>query len=172
MGLFDRIRAGARRPGRDERGTQTDDARVRALPDTGDTPVGELPLKPESRRLGEEERSRIDAALAALEVEGVDVDDLESVGAGFDRALTHWVSSGGSDHDAIVERYAIAVGEHLHRHTDLAWEVATDVFGTDLAVVAGDFVVVPSNLVAVRWMRRETGWVPKVVGHLVALRTR
>ncbi len=168
MGLFDRIKSSARR--RHE--GQTAEPRVRALPDTGDTPAAQLPLKPESRPLSDEERSSIEALLAVLEAEGVDVDDLDSVGAGFDRALAHWVSSGGSDHDAIVERYAIAVGEHLHRHTDLAWEVATDVFGTDLAVVAGDFVVVPSNLVAVRWMRRETGWIPAVVRHLVELRTR
>jgi hypothetical protein len=145
---------------------------VRALPDPGAEPVAELPLKPESRKPGEEERARIDAALAALEADGVDVDDLDSIGAGLDRALASWVSRQGEDHDAIVERYSVAVGEHLHRHTDLAWEVVTDVFGTDLGVAAGDFVVVPSNLVAVRWMRRETGWVPAVVGHLVTLRTR
>ncbi len=171
MGLFDRIKATARRRPEDAEDTG-DRTRVRALPDTGDTAPEDLPLKPESRRLTAEERQWIDDVLATLEAEGVDVDDLGSVGAGFDRALSAWLSDGGDDHDEIVQRYAIAVGEHLHRHTDLAWEVATDVFGTDLAVVAGDFVVVPANLVAVRWMRRETGWVPKVVGHLVTLRTR
>jgi hypothetical protein len=127
---------------------------------------------PVTRKVGDEERDRVAAGLAAVQEEGVDVDDLASIGAGFDRALTSWMSDRSGDHDAIVERYAIAVGEHLHRHTDLAWEVVTDVFGTDLAVAAGDFVVVPSNLVAVRWMRRETGWIPSVVGHLVTLRTR
>lgn len=165
MGLLDRFRR------RDTEPDAPDTGRVRALPDTGDTPLEELPLKPESRRLEPQEREWIDSVLAELQVEGVDVDDLASIGAGFDRALLAWTSSGG-DHAAIVQRYAIAVGEHLHRHTDLAWEVATDVFGTDLAVVAGDFVVVPANLVAVRWMRRETGWIPKVVGHLVTLRSR
>ena len=166
MGLFDRIKNAM--ADREDDG----DARVRTLPDPGDVPVGELPLKPEGRRITAEERAGIDAALAALETEGVDVDDLASIGAGLDRALAAWVASQGEDHDEIVDRYAVAVGEHLHRHTDLAWEVVTDVFGTDLAVAAGDFVVVPSNLVAVRWMRRETGWVPGVVGHLVRVRAR
>lgn len=177
MGLFDRFRDLGTKLGdtlgeKVEERQRAPEPRVRALPDPGDATVAELPTKPESRRIGTEERERIAAALAALETEGVDVDDLASIGAGLDRALAGWVSRRGDDHDAIVQRYGIAVGEHLHRHTDLAWEVVTDVFGTDLAVAAGDFVVVPSNLVAVRWMRRETGWVPAVVGHLVDLRTR
>ena len=131
-----------------------------------------MPLAPASRRVGEEERARIATALESLAAEGVDVDDLASIGAGLDRALARWVKENGTDHDAIVERYAIGIGEHLTRTTDLTWEVVTDSFGTDLSVAAGDFVVVPHNLVAVRWMRRETGWVPSVVGHLVTLRTR
>lgn len=143
-----------------------------ALPDREGRTSEELPLTPETARPGEPERERIAAALAALEVEGVEVDDLRSLGSGLDRALTTWVARHGDDHDAIVERYAIGIGEHLARRTDLAWSVVTDVFGTDLAVAAGDFVVVPHNLVAVRWMRRETGWVPQVVSHLVDLRTR
>lgn len=173
MGLFDRIRSSARRGGQGHTDDQPEPQRVRVLPDRGDQPADQLPLKPESRRIDEEERARIDELLAVLAAEGVDVDDLASIGAGYDRALTTWASKGGGDDPGeIVDRFAAAVGEHLHRHTDLAWEVATDVFGTDLAVVAGDFVVVPANLVAVRWMRRETGWVPQVVGHIVELRTR
>ncbi len=172
MGLLDRFRGLGDRFADLREDRRQDEPRVRALPDPGDATVADLPTKPESRRIGADERARIDAGLAALERDGVDVDDLASIEAGLDRALATWMSEGGSDHDAVVERYGIAVGEHLHRHTDLAWEVVTDVFGTDLAVAAGDFVVVPSNLVAVRWMRRETGWVVGVVGHLVDLRAR
>lgn len=107
-----------------------------------------------------------------MEAEGVDIDDLASISDGLDRALAGWMAERTGDHAHIVERYAMGLGEHLHRHTDLAWEIVTDVFGTDLAVRAGDFVVVPTNLVAVRWMRREQGWVPRVVGHMVQVRAR
>jgi Domain of unknown function (DUF3806) len=133
-------------------------------------------LQPQAARCGPEEQARIDRGLAALEAEGVDVDDLASIGAGFDAAYLAWDTGGRKDdHAAVVERYGIGVGEHLHRHTDLDWKVVTDVFGTDLAVAGGfkhDFVVVPTNLVAGRWMRGETGWIPAVVGHIVTRRER
>ena len=126
----------------------------------------------------EQEQARIATALVELEAVGVDVDDLASIGAGLDAAFVAWESSPEPErepHDRIVERFALGIGEHLHRHTDLRWQLVTDAFGTDLAVadgMRGGFVVVPMNLVAVRWLRREQGWVPGVVGHLVRLRTR
>jgi hypothetical protein len=151
------------------------------LPDAGAALVaGEDRLQPVVDPLGPDEQRRIADGLAALEADGVDVDDLASLGAGLDTAYRAWkdapaTASTGADHAAIVERYAIGIGEHLHRHTDLDWQVVTDVFGTDLAVTEGfrgAFVVVPHNLVAGRWMRGETGWVPRVVGHMVQRRTR
>jgi Domain of unknown function (DUF3806) len=135
-------------------------------------------LSPVVERIGADEQARIDAALAAVQGEGVDLDDVESIGAGLDRAYLTWQSTPEPqrpDHAAVVERYALAIGEHLHRHTDLDWQLVTDVFGTDLALTEGfkgSFVVVPHNLVAGRWMRGETGWVPAVVGHLVRRRNR
>lgn len=135
-------------------------------------------LRPVVAPIGAEERGRIDAALAALAEEGVDVDDLDSLSAGLDAAYRAWEQSpegARPDHAAVVERYALGIGEHLERHTDLDWQVVTDVFGTDLALTEGfkgTFVVVPHNLVAGRWMRGETGWVPGVVGHMVRRRNR
>jgi hypothetical protein len=132
------------------------------------------PLRPRERGLGDRERARIADALAALADAGVAVDDIGSVGSAYDRAYAEWAAARRrGDHDTIVERFAIGIGEHLARHTDLRWRIVTDVFGTDLALADdrdGDFVVVPGNLVAARWMRGETGWIPGVVGHLVRLR--
>lgn len=136
----------------------------------------EIPVQPVLEGVPEAERNRIACALEELGGAGVDVDDLSSLAAGLDDAFTGWESAPEGvrePHERIVERYALGIGEHLHRHTDLRWQVVTDAFGTDLAVAGGfrgDFVVVPSNLVAVRWLRRETGWVPGVVGHIVRCR--
>ncbi len=134
-------------------------------------------LRPVVAALGAGEQARIAAALEALEAEGVDVADLASLGAGLDAAYAAWAAGGDADrpdHAAVVERYAIGIGTHLERATDLDWQVVTDVFGTDLSLTEGfkgSFVVVPHNLVAGRWMRGETGWVPAVIGHLVRRRT-
>lgn len=135
----------------------------------------ELPLRPAIERLGVEEQQRLATGRAAVEKAGLDVTDLEALGAAFDATLTSWRGARKGDREDerdIVERFAIAIGEHLHRTTDLSWSRVTDAFGTDLAVAGGkdDFVVVPGNLVAARWMNGETGWVPGVVGHLVRVR--
>jgi hypothetical protein len=161
-------------------------AEVEEVEDTTSEPAGAgadlvsdaSTLQPVVEKVGESDRARIAAALEALAAEGVDVEDLASIGAGLDAAYRAWDSApedARPDHAAIVERYALAIGEHLDRNTDLDWQVVTDVFGTDLALTEGfkgAFVVVPHNLVAGRWMRGETGWVPAVVGHLVRRRTR
>ena len=134
------------------------------------------PLRPRDRRCGPAEEDPIASGLEALTAAGVDVGDLESLGAGFDRDLLEWKDISRRkrpDHAGIVEMYAVGIGEHLSRTTDLRWRVVTDVFGTDLAVtdqVEGDFVVVPHNLVAARWMRGEAGWLPGVVRHLIGVR--
>lgn len=160
------------------------------LPQAGDSLDPDAALRPVVAPPGEAERSRIATALAALAAEGVDVEDLASLSAGLDRAYAAWAAKSdagaavasdtaadhaAADHAAVVERYAIGIGEHLSRRTDLDWQVVTDVFGTDLSLTEGfkgSFVVVPHNLVAGRWMRGETGWIPGVVGHLVHRRTR
>ncbi len=135
------------------------------------------PLRPKVAPVPEADLARIAAAVEELAAEGVDVDDLTSLGEGYDRMYAAWSASAPADrpdHASLVVRYALGIGEHLHRHTDLDWQLVTDVFGTDLAVAggfSGSFSVVPANLVAARWMRGETGWVPGVIGHLVALRS-
>ena len=154
------------------------EAPERTVPDAGDSLDANASLRPLVDPLGEDERARIRAALEALSVDGVDVDDLASIGAGLDRAYAEWAAAPEGqrpDHAAIVERYAVGIGEYLDRTTDLDWQVVTDVFGTDLSLTEGfkgSFVVVPHNLVAGRWMRGETGWIPGVVGHIVRRRTR
>lgn len=146
-----------------------------AAPDAADASSAEPVLRPVIERLGVEEQQRLAAGRAALDKAGIDVGDLAALGAAYDAALAAWQTARKGEREderALVERFAIGIGEHLHRQTDLSWSRVTDAFGTDLAVAGGkdEFVVVPGNLVAARWMNAEAGWVPGVVGHLVRVR--
>ena len=150
----------------DRAGSDTDEA--------GDGLVGDHTGRPVSRPLEADERARIDAALARLAEMGIDVDDIDAVGAGFDEAHRAWQQDQSRDSAQIVDTFAVAIGEHLARHSARDWAVVTDVFGTDLGLVAAraETVVVPHNLVGSRWMRGERGWIPGVVRHLVSMRPR
>jgi hypothetical protein len=173
MGLFSR-------KGKDDTGAPTDAApggdETDGADPADDGSGADFTGRPVAQPLGDEERARIAAALEHAAAEGVDVDDLASIGAHYDAAFRGWSDAGGSGEgpDVIVETYAVAIGEHLARHSAREWAIVTDVFGTDLGLVAAraDTVVVPHNLVGARWMRGETGWVPGVVSHLVGIRPR
>ncbi|MGB3761996.1 MAG: hypothetical protein WA966_02160 [Ornithinimicrobium sp.] len=161
MGMFSRKKSPAPEP----------DA---SAPPQVDLDENGLPTTP-TQPLRQVDEEQIAADLQTLQEEGVDVDDLDSLARGLDTAYQEWAAEREADHRQIVRRYAIGIGEHLDRHTDLDWCLVSDVFGTDLGLAdgpRGDFMVVPGNLVAGRWMRGETGWIPDVVGHLIRRRER
>lgn len=131
--------------------------------------------RPVSRALNAAERERVAATLAQLTERGVDVDDLDSIGLAYDTAFSVWASDPeAQDSGQVIELVGTAIGEHLARHSAREWAVVTDVFGTDLGLVAAsaETVIVPHNIVSARWMRRDRGWVPAVVRHLVLIRPR
>jgi hypothetical protein len=174
MGLFSRKNKGDDEPASDP--TTAGDAGEPGEPGD-DALASDFTGRPVTAPLGEAERGRLDAALAHAAEAGVDVDDLASIGTHYDDAYRRWAASGGADgdgSDVIVDTFATAIGEHLARHSAREWAVVTDVFGTDIGLVAAraDTVVVPHNLVGARWMRGETGWIPGVVAHLVRIRPR
>jgi hypothetical protein len=171
MGLFSKKNKGDDEPASDP--TPADDAG-----EPGDDALAsDFTGRPVTAPLGEAERGRLDAALAHAAQAGVDIDDLSSISAHYDDAYRRWSATQGADgddSDVIVDTFATAIGEHLARHSAREWAVVTDVFGTDIGLVAAraDTVVVPHNLVGARWMRGETGWIPGVVSHLVRIRPR
>ncbi|MDQ2796300.1 MAG: DUF3806 domain-containing protein [Actinomycetota bacterium] len=148
---------------------------VTTAQDEDDGVEPELPLRPRIERIGVEEQQCIASGRASIEASGLDVDDLAAMGAAFDSDLAGWLDvrkSKRGDEKDIVEKFAVAIGDHLARRTDLRWARVTDAFGTDLAVAGGsdEFVVVPQNLVAARWMNSESGWLPGGGAHLVRVR--
>lgn len=121
-----------------------------------------------TRRLTADEEAALDAVRAGYAAHGIDPGDLASVSAAYDRALA---DAADEDASAVVELLGTAVGDHLVAAGGYRWVVSTDPFGTDLAVEPPrrGVPVVPRMLVAVRWMGREQGWIPGVVGHLARI---
>jgi len=82
-----------------------------------------------------------------------------------DRVWAAWVASEPSSPDAInagINAIGIAFGAHLVQQSGFSWVIASDEWGTDLAVLAlpgtADVLVYPANFVAKRWEGRETGF--------------
>lgn len=80
-----------------------------------------------------------------------------------DRAFAGWLAAGVADPDQInaaINGTGVVFGQALVDELGLEWVIATDQYGSDLAVYglpgAGDVLVYPANFVAKRWERRET----------------
>jgi hypothetical protein len=160
VGLFDRLRGRDDPPADDDRDTGggSDGGAEASVVE----PVEEVGI----RRLTADEEAGLEAVRAGYGEHGIDPSDLESIAAAYDRALD--AHDDDTDSAAVVELLGTAVGDHLVAAGGYRWVVATDPFGTDLAVEPPrrGVPVVTRMLVAVRWMGRERGWVSGVVGHL------
>jgi Domain of unknown function (DUF3806) len=86
--------------------------------------------------------------------------------AALDRAFAAWAASGAADDaesaNKIINAVGVAFGRFLVDGLGLKWVIATDEYGSDLAVYglpdAGDVLVFPANFVAKRWQRQETNF--------------
>jgi hypothetical protein len=74
----------------------------------------------------------------------------------------------------VVNILGVAFGQILVRDHDMKWVVATDRYGTDIALLGqpGDLVVYPTNAVAKRWESRETGFFRRLELGLVEAQAR
>lgn len=170
MGLFSR-----RQPGPAEPASASTSALGLDRATEDETPVPEevRPLGTFGRDLSPAHRARLETALAELDADGLDLTDLAAISAAHDAASVAWHSASARRRDEPpIERYAVAIGEHLARTTDLRWATVVDPLGTDLGLIApdDDRAVIPGNLVGSRWLNGTIGWIPGIVGHLARLR--
>ena len=161
MGFLDRLR------GRDDESPRPDDGPAAAGGAGDEEELDGIYAVEEvgTRRLTADEEAALDAVRAGYAEHGIDPADLDSIAAAYDRALEQ---HGDLDSSAVVQLLGTAVGDHLVAAGGYRWVVSTDPFGTDLAVEPPrrGMPVVTEMLVATRWLGRERGWVPGVVGHL------
>ncbi|MDB5345627.1 MAG: hypothetical protein JWP89_4004 [Schlesneria sp.] len=85
--------------------------------------------------------------------------------AALDRSFTAWLSTEPTDDQLVngaINCVSMAFGQFLVDGVGLAWVIASDKQGSDLAVHGlpgkGDVLVYPANFVAKRWERRETNF--------------
>ena len=97
------------------------------------------------------------AKVFVSETLGEGINDLPSP-QDLDRAFNAWLTSPShdpADANFVVNCVGIAFGQHLVNTTPLKWVIATDEYGTELAVFGlegtGDVLVYPQNFVAKRY---------------------
>lgn len=112
-------------------------------------------------------------AQAALFVDSQAPLDLPSL-ASLDDAFEAFVNMGDAANaraNDVVLAVGAAFGEHLVRTLGFEWRIATDEWGTDIAVLArpgrGDITIFPTDYVAKRWERREPRFLVASVGPIL-----
>jgi hypothetical protein len=108
--------------------------------------------------------------------QNIDLDDADQVASFYDMLLQSWTDSPAgsrSDPNGSINIIGTTFGEHLVRRTPMQWVVATDSFGTELAVhdPATDLLVYPANAVAKRWTKAEPGTFIRIMANDIANRT-
>ncbi|HMG44895.1 MAG TPA: DUF3806 domain-containing protein [Acidimicrobiales bacterium] len=120
--------------------------------------------------LSDGEREWIGAQLAvAVELAQRFTGDTEPVPSleRLDETLRRWRSTGepsDPDVDTVVNALGIAYGEHVRQQLRLDWVIATDEYGTDLALHGqpGDVVIHPANATAKRVVAGDEGFFPSL----------
>jgi hypothetical protein len=82
-----------------------------------------------------------------------------------DRTFAAWLAAGETDNDRInhvINAIGFAFGQLLVEAAGFRWVVASDQYGCEMAVLAlpgrGDVLIYPANMVAKRWLSKETGF--------------
>lgn len=93
--------------------------------------------------------------------------------ATLDAVVVAWFADHAEDRpdvNDLVNAVGVALGHHLVKATGLAWVMATDEAGTEIAVHGdpNDVLVYPTNLIAKRIVTGETGFVEPAFDELVA----
>jgi hypothetical protein len=83
-----------------------------------------------------------------------------------DKAFGAWIATKPTDIQQIngtINKVGIAFGQKMVDNLGLKWVIATDRYGTELAVYGypkrGDVIIYPANFIAKRWERKESNFI-------------
>lgn len=124
------------------------------------------PVQPEQREV-------LDGWLDDARGFGIDLSDVESIGAAFDEyqlTVMEQEPEERADPTPFCTMIGMAMGEYLVQHSDLEWRLITDDEGTDLGLAnpSETGVLFPADPVANAWQEQTFGWLPDWVSQLVA----
>jgi hypothetical protein len=93
---------------------------------------------------------------------GIDISDAAQIADFFDELKAKWLNEpedARSDPNPMINILGSGLGQHLVNRYGMRWVIATDEYGTEMAVHAepGDVLVYPANAVAKRWAAGERG---------------
>ncbi|WP_448003434.1 DUF3806 domain-containing protein [Agromyces bauzanensis] len=112
--------------------------------------------------IGDPEREWIAAHTEIVTRTGADLDDAYQIRAFYEQAAARWRRINPperADPRVLINAIGTAFGEHLARSSPLAWMLAEDEHGTELALFAPrrQTLIYPVKLVAERWMAEDPG---------------
>jgi hypothetical protein len=117
--------------------------------------------------LTQDEIDWVRATIAEVIEQDVRVNDIDDLGRHYDEMLTGWLRLSEStrpDPHTIVNQIGLAFGQYLADHTGLAWGVATNARGPEIALhrpsTGGGLIIYPTDMVSKRWESGETGVLP------------
>ena len=124
--------------------------------------IGAAAIEPAFSEPNESEKQFIAGNLSILRDLQVDILDAKSIESCYNQMLDEWLATAGegrADPNSLINIIGIGLGEHLVQLTAMAWVVASDSEGAELAVRGseGGWLVYPANFVAKRWVERERG---------------
>jgi hypothetical protein len=85
-------------------------------------------------------------------------------------AFTATLRESGDDPNFLINMIGVAFGQYLVQALDMVWVVATDEYGTEMAVHGqpGDLLIYPTNLVAKRWKSGEGAFLASIGAQMIA----
>ena len=106
--------------------------------------------------------AHLDLALAAIQTFAPEHGDQMTL-VSLDTAFAGWLAQHDpqqEDPNTYINGFGIGFGQYLVDHLDFKWVLVQDKDGTEIAVQGqpGDILILPPNLVAKRYVARETGF--------------
>ena len=117
--------------------------------------------------LTDDEVDWVRSTIAELTEQDVRAGDIDDLGRHYDELLSTWLrlrETDRPDPHGVINQIGLAFGQYVADHTDLAWGVATNQRGVEIALhrerSEAPVLLYPTHMVNQHWEARDTGILP------------